>query len=425
MKSLVFSLLSLAAALFCSASAQSRIRRDDIRTLRTEIKGQLETQPSIRLGSTDAVEISFDQMSHEGRTFYYRVEHCDRSFNEPTSGLFRNEYLEASYEDIPIEEHRESQNTSVLYTHYTFRFPSNEARPLISGNYRISIFEHDDDSEQAVAEVAVYVVESGSDVTGRLTADTDEDHYAQKQQVELQTKVNERLPLTDLRLSLHASVFQNGREDNARLLLPPNVIISGRTARWEHFRPLIFNAGNVYRSFELLSTRVPGMNVESVKWNAPYYHATLRTDEVRRNYIVREDRNGTAVIRTTDNLDNSTESDYVWVHFTLDCDEMKDADVYVNGRWATGGLISEYRMIYRPERHAYEASLFLKQGYYNYMYLTVPRQGTAMAHDHLRGATAPTEGDFYQTRNVYSTFIYATAPGGRYDRLIGAARLRN
>lgn len=80
-------------------------------------------------------------------------------------------------------------------------------------------------------------------------------------------------------------------------------------------------------------------------------------------------------------------------------------------------------MTYRPERHAYETALLLKQGYYNYIYLTVPRDETAASDLRRVGLTAPTEGDFYQTRNTYTAYIYGTFPTDRYDRLVGVATL--
>lgn len=417
-------IVSLFALSFVSAGAVShRIFRDDIRTLRTEVAGQLETLPVVRLGSTDVVEVSFDQLSHDGKMYFYRVEHWDRAFGAPTPGLFTGEFVEANYEDVPIETYRESQNTSVLYTHYAFQFPSSDARPLISGNYKLKIYDRADASGSPVAEVCLCVVEPSMNVSGRVLTDTEVDRNDRNQQVELQAQAVGDLPTADLRTALRATVRQNGREDNACVLFPPTAVLPGRIVRWEHAQQLIFPAGNVYRSFEQLNMRVAGTRVEAFNWHPPYYHATLFPDEVRRNYLLREDRNGTAVIRNTDNRDNDTESDYLFVHFTLESEQIPNAEVYVSGRWTTGGLIPEYRMTYRPERHAYEAALLLKQGYYNYIYLTVPRDETAVRDLRRVGQTAPTEGDFYQTRNTYTAYIYGTFPTDRYDRLVGVATL--
>ena len=416
--------ICLFALCFASTKAAShRILREDIRTLRTDVAGQIETLPIVRLGSTDVVEISFDQLSHDGKMFFYRVEHWDRAFERPTSGLFTGEFLEANYEDVPIEAYRESRNTSVLYTHYAFQFPGADARPLVSGNYKLKIYDRADPDGNPVAEVCLCVVEPLLNVSGRVLTNTEVDWNDRNQQVELQAQALSHLPTADLRVALQATVRQNGRSDNQCELLPPTVVLPGRIARWEHTQQLIFPAGNVYRSFEQLNMRVAGSRVEKLNWHSPYYHATLLPDEIRRNFILREDRNGTAVIRNTDNRDNATESDYLFVHFALESEEIPDAEVYVSGRWTTGGLLPEYRMTYHPERRAYETALLLKQGYYNYLYLTVPAQQTKQASFRCQGLTAPTEGDFYETRNTYTAYIYGTFPADRYDRLVGVATI--
>jgi hypothetical protein len=139
---------------------------------------------------------------------------------------------------------------------------------------------------------------------------------------------------------------------------------------------------------------------------------------MRRSYLVQGDRNGTAVIRNTDNLDSNTESDYVLTHFTLEGDEIPNASVYVSGQWCIGGLSPEYELHYNAQRQAYEGIAMLKQGYYNYIYLT--RQRGAQS-----GSTGPTEGNFYQTTNDYTIMVYARLSADRYDRLVGVATLKS
>ena len=55
---------------------------------------------------------------------------------------------------------------------------------------------------------------------------------------------------------------------------------------------------------------------------------------------------------------------------------------------------------------------------YIYQYLFVPNGSTT-------GQTAPLEGDFYQTQNEYSIYVYYRPMGARYDRLIGVTTVRN
>ncbi len=74
-------------------------------------------------------------------------------------------------------------------------------------------------------------------------------------------------------------------------------------------------------------------------------------------------------------------------------------------------------MQYNRERGRYERVMLLKQGAYNYQYLTVPRGAR-------RGYTAAVEGDKHQTLNEYTVKVYERKPGSRNDRLLGVALLR-
>ncbi len=73
-------------------------------------------------------------------------------------------------------------------------------------------------------------------------------------------------------------------------------------------------------------------------------------------------------------------------------------------------------MVYNRGKGAYESTQLLKQGAYNYQYLTVP-EGS------MTGRTYDIEGDFYQTTDEYSIAVYYRKPGELYDRLVGWATL--
>ena len=70
------------------------------------------------------------------------------------------------------------------------------------------------------------------------------------------------------------------------------------------------------------------------------------------------------------------------------------------------------RMRWDEENSCYRTVQLLKLGLYNYHYLWVPRGKQT-------GATAPSEGNFYNTENEYLIMIYHRDFGERYDRLVG------
>lgn len=408
---------------------QSRILPCDpsygrILTLRTEVEGHYEPLPTLTLNGRERMEVGFDEMSHEYHRYVYRLQHCDFRW-QPTEELFFSEYADATQEEVPIEEYDESRNVTTHYTHYSFTFPNADMRPLVSGNYVITILCDEGEEPAAVAEVCLRVVEPRVGVSMEVSPNTEIDTNGSHHQISLQLDCT-GLQSRDLREEIHTVLVQNDRLDNAIVDAAPSYV-NGTRLIWEHSRDLVFAAGNEYRKYEILSARYPGLHTESIHYYEPYLHATIMADERRRNYLYAEDMNGLNVIRNTDNQDDATETEYMLTHFTMLCDEpLDDADVYINGKWTTGGIAPEWRLQYDAGAKGYTGTFMLKQGYYNYQYLVVPRENQAKrsAFSQPEGLTAPFEGDYYQTQNEYRLFVYHRHPADRYDRLVATKLLK-
>ncbi len=113
--------------------------------------------------------------------------------------------------------------------------------------------------------------------------------------------------------------------------------------------------------------------------------------------------------------DKRGKADYVWVWFTLPAySELRGGSVYVAGDFCGWQHGSANRMTWNAARGCYEASLLLKQGWYNYEYLFIPS-----------GSTEPKgfafEGSHWETENDYLILTYFRDPTERYDRLTGIA----
>ena len=189
---------------------------------------------------------------------------------------------------------------------------------------------------------------------------------------------------------------------------------------YTNLRQLIFPAGNEYRRMEFLSNKYNGMRIEGFSFHNPYYHAEVMPDLVRNQhpYEYDQDQNGRYLVRCSNCSDPDTEADYYIVHFTLQKGLIPDGNVYLSSEIYNNVLDEKSRMGFNPETGQYEKSVLLKQGLYNYQYLFVPNGETT-------GQTAPIEGDFFQTENQYSVYVYYHPMGSRYDRLIGVAIIKN
>lgn len=391
----------------------SRSFVEHIRTVETVADGDRSLPPVISLDSDDKVSVSFDDMTHEYVRYLYKLEHCDRDWNT-TESLFESDYMTGTNLEVPIENHVQSMNTTVQYTHYTLEFPNSYVRPLLSGNYRVTIYE-DGGAESPVAEACFSVVDAKMGVGATVTTNTDIDYNGSHQQVGVSLNFGD-VEVRDPEREIFVQVLQNKRYDNA-VIAPSADYRDANGLRWEHCRELIFDAGNEYRKFEVLNLHQPTMGVDILRWFPPYYHAVLYVGEKRGNYVNSPEQNGSYVIRNEANADNDWQSEYVITHFSLAMPELAGGDFYVCGQWTGYDFAPEYKMRYDAQQQEYVVEILMKQGYYNYLYLFVPDSGRT-------GSAQEAEGSFYQTENEYTVLVYAHLQGERYDRLLGCRDFR-
>lgn len=385
---------------------------ENLRTLRMTVDGDASRFPVLKLNSNEKLEVSFDDLTHEYQRYTYKIEHCDVEGN-PTTELFESNYVRTTDDQVVITNYEPSENTTVQYTHYAFSIPNTNMRPLISGNYRLTVStENEEDEEVVVLQTYFAVVDTKVGIYPSATTNTEVDWNDTHQQIELKVDCS-NLVVRDAQSEIKTLVMQNRRFDNMAKDVPFTAQ-NGNVLLWEHSRGLIFDAGNEYRKMEILSTRYPGMHGESVRWFDPYYHYTLQTDYPRRNYLYDEDRNGQSVVRYEGAGDADTQADYVMTHFVLDSPQLPEGkEVYVSGQWTSLGVAPQYKMHYNHADACYEANILMKCGYYNYLYLCASKSNPQV------GSTMPIEGNYFQTENEYDILVYYRPTGSRYWQLVG------
>lgn len=382
-------------------------KSDMINTLRTVSNDDWERAPIITLGSNETIEFSFDEMSHEYHRFTYHITHCDAQWKP--SNLIESEYMNG-FNDQPIEDWENSLNTTFDYTHYNLTLPNSEVSLKLSGNYRLSIQE----DGKEVAWFRFMIVENMHNLAATVDGNTDIDTRKSHQQLNMTISLN-GLNVTNPDREIYTVVMQNRRFDNA-VIDPKPTYNSGNRLTYEHCRELIFPAGNEFRRFEIINMYDYFRNVDRVSYHNPYYHATLIQDTRHHAYTFDYDHNGRYLIRYNQASDSDTEADYLFVHFNLASDLMTGGKMYVSGHFNGGNLTSRYEMEYDGQEKAYQATVLLKMGAYDYQYIWVP-------DGQVIGQTKPTEGDWYETKNEYLILLYYRQRGSRYDRLVSTLSL--
>jgi hypothetical protein len=148
---------------------------------------------------------------------------------------------------------------------------------------------------------------------------------------------------------------------------------------------------------------------------------TLFPDEPKpyKPYFYVIEINGQYYVDVQEGRDKHIEADYVYVHFNLPYEvPLIDGDVYVYGALTDWNLSEQNKMVYNLDNHAYELTLLLKQGYYNYEYVFVKS-------NKLYADNTFFEGSHYETENNYLILVYHFESTSKYEKLIGVKFLNS
>ncbi|MDX5404736.1 MAG: hypothetical protein LPK28_04445 [Bacteroidota bacterium] len=99
-------------------------------------------------------------------------------------------------------------------------------------------------------------------------------------------------------------------------------------------------------------------------------------------------------------------------------DPITNGNVYVYGGFSNRQLHPVYQMTYDYDVKAYRATILMKQGYHDYMYV-VKYDGFPQPR------MEPIEGNHWETENEYQILVYNRELGKRYDRLVGYSKLQS
>ncbi len=360
--------------------------------------------PIVRLN--EKIKLSFDDLNADEHDYTYKIEHCD--YNWESSNLSDSEFVDGFAEDR-IRDYENSFNTLQPYTNYSLTIPNDNTRLMISGNYIISVLNED---EEIVFQRRFVVYESKTTVGVTVYKSRSIANINSTQSVEFIIN-HPSLRINNPKVEILPVVLQNNNWQTAIEGLKPQ-FYRGTQLLYKYNKETNFKAGNEFLFFDTKSIRNTTLNIANVEQGPKLYHAYLYTNEERIDdpYTLFEDINGNFVIRTLDGQNNNTDADYGWVHFNLSCLENLDGkEIYIHGNFNNWQLNETNKMIYNSETGLYDGKLLLKQGFYNYQYVTKNVNGEISNSD--------IDGSFYQTENDYTVLVYYKKFGSRYTQVIG------
>lgn len=421
MKRLTFGLLVLAMALGMNAQPDLHsIQMNDnvyvkgIESVSLLPNGVKLGDPIAQLGAGfEQLVLTFDDLEEESRYVKYTFIHCTHDWQP--SDMNQIEYLDGFMEDENAT-YNYSFNTITHYMQYRLAFPTENMRPTKSGNY--ILFVYDDTPDHPILTRRFMIKESDcAGIKGMVHASSNVEDRRTRQEVDFVVNAG-NYPIRNPAMTLHATIKQNGRWDNAIYGLTYRSGMSGEYSfDWDN-DVNTFDGGAEFHTFDVRSLRTNGDRVIGLTFQHHENQAYILEDEARPfgAYESRQTLNGACIYRNID-MQNEFSEDYVNTHFTLKSSfPFTDGDVYVFGQLTDWRIQERARLKYNEQFKYWEADFPIKQGVYNYQYVYVPHGSNKIDATYI-------EGNHYETQNQYLILLYFREEGTSYDKLIGVERL--
>ncbi len=389
---------------------QDYVYKENIRSVELYREGWKMSPPTVSLKSGQQLILSFDDMDGDVKYYNYTIIHCDAMWQP--SDLTKVEYIRGFDED-EIKDYAFSFNTLKVYTNYRLSFPTDYMKYTKSGNYILKVWMNEDVDSNLVLTRRFIVVDQKVTITGKVVPPVKVEDRNYRQQVEFMINPGSYFiqnPYSDLKVM----VLQNWRWDNAVYNVQPRMVV-GNKLDYRFIDDLVFDGGNEFRNFDIKSMKYQSERIALIDHDYYGTHFYLHTDERKtfKQYVRDDDLNGKYYLEKEDAKDSDIESDYAYVHFTLPYTHpLVTGNMYVFGALTDWNFTDEAMMSYDYENNIYEASLYLKQGYFNYAYVFL-EDGTEA------GDITLIEGNHWDTNNEYIILVYFREPGTYYDQMVG------
>lgn len=358
--------------------------------------------PIVKLGET--IVLQFDDLEGDEKEYIYKIEHC--TYDWKKSNLSSTEFSNGFSNDL-IRDYENSFNTYQNYTHYRLTIPNQNLRLRISGNYLLSVMNGD---EEVVFTRKFMVYQPRVDVGVSIHKARKIDDISKKQNVEFLVN-HPNMTINNPSEEIKIAVFQNNNWHSMITDIKPQ-FYRGTQLIYKYGDKTTFSAGNEYLFFDSKDIRSATNNVRRVILK-DIYTTRLYIDYQRgvKPYTYYPDINGNFVVRSINVEDAALEAEYSRVHFALETSNDFENDVYVFGGFNNWELTEENKLVFNEKNNYYETDIVLKQGFYNYTYVTVD--------DDLNIDNHTMEGSYFQTENEYNVLVYYHKFGAKYDELIG------
>ncbi len=374
-----------------------------VRTVQLYQGDDEQSLPVTSMTGGDGLTLEFDLLEEEGRPLSVYFQHADRTWRRDLSP---GQTLE-SFQDDRLMEYRSSRGTDVSYVHYQYRFPNDEIRFRISGNYILRVTERGR-RDSVLFEQPFFVTEE----EGGLQLGAEAFPVPGQQQPSLRPRARFAPPSAIQGDPFgHTVCFvRNGRLADTRCEDRP-LLVRQPKLEFELDRDRAYAPATAEYGLDL-STLRPTAQIARVERTPPPIRVFLDPDYARFTEASRgPSLNGQTVVRgaLSAQADPSLTAEYVETTFAFvpSGETPYGSPLVVAGSFSGMDPARGTRMDWNAERGRYEGSVLLKQGRHQYFYST---SDPSLAEEVRRTQS--------RRANTYTAFVYYRDAQYNTDRLL-------
>ena len=412
-----FFLYCITLALRSDAQEPDKIYRSNIRSVKLHVLGDQLAYPVMRLNSGDQLELHFDDMEADVKYYSYTFILCNADWTIAPVSQF--DYMKG-FSNVRINTYRNSSIALTRYTHYMSNLPDKNTAPIKSGNYMLKVFLNGDTSQVAFTK-RFLVIDVKVNAGATVVQPFNPTYFKTHQKLQFNVNVQSIRP-TNIFQQIKVVILQNNRWDNCIRNLQPT-FIRQNILEYNTENDGLFAAQKEWRWVNLSSFRLQTDRIEKADYTNKGQTVFVKPESERNSlrYMYYRDANGMYQLGNIEQNNPYWQGDYatVWFrYFTANQMALNDKDIYLFGEFTHYEFTEANRMIFNSETSMYENKQMLKQGLYDYIYVTRDKKTKQLTAD-------VTEGNWWETENNYTILIYYRSLGGRADELVGITQVNS
>ena len=353
------------------------------------------------------VHLLFDDLKLENTNYFLRIIHCQADWKP--SPLNEIEYL-ADFNDIPIRYPETSMGTKISYKQFKISLP----KVKITGNYIAMIYANRNKRDTVLTK-RFSIYQNEINIGAKISYAKSNQLRSTHQFIDLNLGYPSNY-LINSDENLKIEVRKNNQPKNVVPNIPkPMVQAIDRKMTYQFYnQENAIPGGNEFRLIDLRSTQQRLNFVGQINALDRYSEISIIPEQSQGNYsyVQRPDFNGAYVIANYENPNNHLQADYVWCTFILKSRKFEDEKLYVSGAFNSYELNNLNQLQYDETKGAYLGRVLLKQGIYNYQFIS-----SNPLNNNL-------EGNHSETENYYEVLVYFRKPGERFDSFIGYQKIQ-